>query len=91
MRIESVTAHAFGPLAGQTLELAPGMTVVTGLNESGKSSWHAAFYSALCGRRRGPGADWPPIGHLPSVTGRGPGRAGECRRSWPLTMGVASS
>ncbi|MEI6622785.1 MAG: AAA family ATPase, partial [Actinomycetes bacterium] len=56
MRIESVTAHAFGPLAGQTLELAPGMTVVTGLNESGKSSWHAAFYSALCGRRRGPGA-----------------------------------
>lgn len=55
MRIESVTAHAFGPLAGETLELAPGMTVIVGDNESAKSSWHAAIYSALCGRRRGKG------------------------------------
>ena len=53
MRIESVTAHAFGPLAGETLELAPGLTVVTGVNESAKSSWHAALYAALCGRGRG--------------------------------------
>ena len=50
MRIESVTAHAFGPLAGETLELAPGLTVVAGVNESAKSSWHAALYAALCGR-----------------------------------------
>ncbi|HEX6344761.1 AAA family ATPase [Umezawaea sp.] len=56
MRIESVTAHAFGPLAGRTLELAPGLTVIAGANESGKSSWHAAIYAALCGRRRGRGA-----------------------------------
>lgn len=55
MRIESVTAHAFGPLTGETLELAPGMTVIVGDNESAKSSWHAAIYSALCGRRRGKG------------------------------------
>ena len=56
MRIESVTAHAFGPLTNETLELAPGMTVITGVNESAKSSWHAAIYTALVGRRRGKGA-----------------------------------
>ncbi len=55
MRIESVTAHAFGPLKGETLEFAPGMTVIVGDNESAKSSWHAAIYSSLCGRRRGKG------------------------------------
>ncbi len=55
MQIESVTAHGFGPLAGQTLHLAPGLTVVVGANESGKSSWHAATSAALCGRRRGKG------------------------------------
>jgi uncharacterized protein YhaN len=56
MRIRSVTAHAFGPLVGQTLELADGMTVVIGENEAAKTSWHAAIYAALCGRRRGKGA-----------------------------------
>jgi hypothetical protein len=56
MWIRSVTAHAFGPLAGQTLELAPGLTVVSGANESAKSSWHAAVYAGICGRRRGKGA-----------------------------------
>lgn len=55
MRIRSVRIHAFGPFKEQTLELAEGMTVVTGDNESGKSSWHAAIYAALCGMRRGPG------------------------------------
>src|ERR1017187_9324265 len=60
MRIDSVTAHAFGPLAGDTLKFAPGMTVVVGENESAKTSWHAAIYAALCGRarRKGrPGSD----------------------------------
>lgn len=56
MRIEQVTAHAFGPIIDQTLEFAPGMTVITGVNESGKSSWHAAILSSLVGRRRGKGA-----------------------------------
>lgn len=55
MRIASVTAHAFGPFVGETLTLAPGMTVVGGPNEAGKSSWHAALYYGLCGRRRGAG------------------------------------
>jgi len=52
MRIESVTAHAFGPLAGESLHFAPGMTVIVGNNESAKTSWHAAIYAALCGRTR---------------------------------------
>src|SRR5271157_401125 len=51
MRIKSVTAHAFGPLRDETLLLADGMTVVVGDNESAKSSWHAAIFAALCGRR----------------------------------------
>jgi DNA repair protein SbcC/Rad50 len=55
MRIRKVTAHAFGPLVGETLELADRMTVIAGDNESAKSSWHAAIYAALCGRRRGSG------------------------------------
>ncbi len=36
----------------QTLALAEGLTVVYGPNESAKSSWHAALFAALCGRRR---------------------------------------
>ena len=55
MRIRSVTAHAFGPLRNETLSFADGMTVVFGNNESAKSSWHAAIFAALCGRRRGKG------------------------------------
>ena len=55
MRIESVSAHAFGPFVGERLQLAPGMTVIWGPNEAGKSSWHAALYFGLCGRRRASG------------------------------------
>lgn len=55
MRIESVTAVAFGPFLGATLDLSPRLTVVYGLNEAGKSSWHAAIYASLCGMRRGKG------------------------------------
>ncbi len=55
MRIESVTAHAFGPLSDARLDLASGLTVVVGANESAKSTWHAAIYAGLCGRRRGRG------------------------------------
>jgi DNA repair exonuclease SbcCD ATPase subunit len=55
MRFESVTAHAFGPFVERPLEVARGLTIVHGANESGKSSWHAALYAALCGMRRGRG------------------------------------
>jgi len=56
MQIERVTARAFGPFRGRSLDFAPGLTVVSGPNESGKSSWHAATRVALCGMRRGRGA-----------------------------------
>ncbi len=55
MRIRKVTAHAFGPLGDETLEFADEMTVIVGDNESAKSSWHAAIYAAVCGRRRARG------------------------------------
>ena len=55
MKIEAVSAHAFGPFVGETLSFAPGLSVIWGPNEAGKSSWHAALYFGLCGRRRGGG------------------------------------
>jgi DNA repair exonuclease SbcCD ATPase subunit len=55
MRFESVSAVAFGPFKDEKLTFAPGMNVVHGSNESGKSSWHAALYAGLCGMRRGAG------------------------------------
>ena len=55
MRVRSVHARAFGPLRDATLDLGAGMTVVTGPNEAGKSAWHAALYTAICGVRRGQG------------------------------------
>ncbi|HLY35505.1 MAG TPA: AAA family ATPase [Candidatus Limnocylindria bacterium] len=55
MRIQRVLARAFGPFHGASLAFAPGMTVVAGPNEAGKSSWHAATRLALTGLRRGRG------------------------------------
>jgi DNA repair protein SbcC/Rad50 len=55
MRIERVVARAFGPLLNEVLELGPGMSVVAGPNESGKSTWHAALRLAITGVRRGKG------------------------------------
>ncbi len=55
MHIRRVQAFAFGALRDAELHLAPGLTVVSGPNESGKSTWHAAVYAALCGMRRARG------------------------------------
>jgi len=55
VRIESIVSVAFGPFRDVTLELSPGLTVIYGANEAGKSRWHAAIYAALCGMRRGRG------------------------------------
>lgn len=55
MRFDEVTATHFGPFRGETLQLAPGFTVVHGPNESGKSSWGAALFASLAGRRRARG------------------------------------
>ena len=55
MRFESVQAYAFGRFRDETLELSPGMNVIYGPNEAGKSTWHAALYAGLCGMRRARG------------------------------------
>jgi len=55
MRIERIVARAFGPFRGEELRLAAGMTIVSGPNEAGKSTWHAAMRLALTGLRRGKG------------------------------------
>lgn len=52
MYIDKVAGSAFGPLRGETLELAPGFNVVHGPNEAGKSSWFNATYAGLAGRRK---------------------------------------
>jgi uncharacterized protein YhaN len=52
MRIEAVKALGFGPFRSEVLELSPGMNVIYGPNESGKSSWHAAIYAAMCGTKK---------------------------------------
>ncbi len=54
MRFDKIDAPAFGPLR-DVLELAPGMNIIYGPNEAGKSSWHAALYAGLCGMRRAQG------------------------------------
>jgi hypothetical protein len=64
MRIQRVLARAFGPFADRSLELAPGMTVIAGPNESGKSSWHAALRLAITGVRRGKGPGTAAERHL---------------------------
>jgi exonuclease SbcC len=59
MRFARVRAHDFGPLHNCELVLAPGITVVHGPNEAGKSTWHAALYAGLCGVRRTRGRQPP--------------------------------
>jgi DNA repair exonuclease SbcCD ATPase subunit len=52
MRFLAVRARAFGPLHDRELRLQPGLNVLYGPNEAGKSSWHAALFAGLCGMRR---------------------------------------
>ncbi|MGW4099100.1 AAA family ATPase [Mycobacterium sp. NPDC004974] len=51
MRFERVIGSAFGALRGQQLDLDPAMTVIHGPNEAGKSTWFAALYAGLVGRK----------------------------------------
>jgi exonuclease SbcC len=55
MRFITVHAIRFGPLTDSHLTLKPGLNVIFGRNESGKSTWHSAIYASLCGVRRGRG------------------------------------
>jgi len=56
MRFTQIEAIGVGPLSDQRLDLAPGLNIVHGLNEAGKSSWHAALTIGWLGQRRGRGA-----------------------------------
>ncbi len=47
MRFEKVRAHPFGPFDHEALTLLPGLNVVYGTNEAGKSTWHAAVRGAV--------------------------------------------
>ena len=49
MRVERLTVSGFGKLAGSDLRPGPGLTVVHGPNESGKSTTHAALRASLFG------------------------------------------
>ena len=60
MRFESVKAQAFGLLRDKELRFEPGMNVIYGPNEAGKSTWHSALFAGLCGQRRGRGRQQKP-------------------------------
>ena len=52
MRFRKATAPAFGVLRDGELEFGPGLNVVHGPNEVGKSTWHTVLVAGLCGQRR---------------------------------------
>jgi uncharacterized protein YhaN len=49
VHVESVHLHGFGRLAGRDFRFGPGLTIVHGPNEAGKSTLHAALSAALFG------------------------------------------
>jgi DNA repair exonuclease SbcCD ATPase subunit len=49
VHVESVRLHGFGRLAAREFRFAPGLTVVHGPNEAGKSTLHAALSASLFG------------------------------------------
>src|SRR6478736_6995506 len=53
MRVERLTVSGFGKLASSRLELGPGLTIVHGPNEAGKSTTHAALRASLFGLTAG--------------------------------------
>jgi uncharacterized protein YhaN len=56
VRVNRLSVSAFGKLSDRELRFGPGLTLVTGSNESGKSTTHAALRAGLfgltAGRRR---------------------------------------
>jgi hypothetical protein len=55
MWLRELRIRSFGGVRDQQLELAAGLNIVHGPNESAKSTWHAGLTVGLCGRRRGAG------------------------------------
>ncbi|MCS7002691.1 MAG: hypothetical protein NZ518_07580, partial [Dehalococcoidia bacterium] len=55
MRFDAVVARAFSPISGQTLALAPGLTLLSGDRDVG-AAWIAALAAGLTGAE--PAAPW---------------------------------
>jgi uncharacterized protein YhaN len=53
VRVERLSVSGFGKLAAREVRFGPGLTVVHGPNESGKSTTHAALRAALFGLTAG--------------------------------------
>ncbi|HEX6488882.1 MAG TPA: AAA family ATPase [Candidatus Dormibacteraeota bacterium] len=49
MRIKQLELRSFGPFRGRHLDFAPGLNVIWGPNESGKSTAHSALVALICG------------------------------------------
>lgn len=82
MRVERLVLPAFGALSGESFELGPGVSVVQGPNEAGKSTFHGALETVLFGfeesRRDAHAlAAWDPDGPDPCLQARVRSEAGE--------------
>lgn len=60
MKLRSLRTDGFGRLAGTTFTFGPGLNVVVGPNEAGKSTLAAAIVASLYGLRRGEKERWRP-------------------------------
>ncbi len=60
MRLRSLRIDGFGRLAERRFDFAPGLNVVVGPNEAGKSTLAAAIVASLYGCRRGDKDRWRP-------------------------------
>lgn len=60
MKLRSLRVDGFGRLADRSFEFGPGLNVVVGRNEAGKSTLAAALVASLYGLRRGEKERWRP-------------------------------
>lgn len=60
MKLRSLRVDGFGRLADRAFEFGPGLNVVVGRNEAGKSTLAAALVASLYGLRRGEKDRWRP-------------------------------
>ena len=60
MKLRSLRIDGFGRLADRTFEFAPGLNVVVGANEAGKSTLASAIIASLYGLQRGEKDRWRP-------------------------------
>jgi DNA repair exonuclease SbcCD ATPase subunit len=60
VRFRSLRIDGFGRLAGRTFSFGPGLNVVVGPNEAGKSTLAAALVASLYGLQRGEKDRWRP-------------------------------